>query len=307
MTDDVTPTTIVVEQKEPRKDAQKGVSTEQIIDLIKWFIGTVVLGVFANVITNNYNNNKLVLERLDTDSKLITSISLKFDTLPSTQYSYLRFIKPFVTSDSLKKGIKESLDTLKIAVKRQQANAQKTVQPAADKNLSHLTEPQVTAFKNTASSDISTSKVPPVTSMSEAVKSENNLVGDNVKLTNIDTKAISNIEAASVILNPPIVNNYTLIGSPQTLYCKKGYYVEFNSTLRIGVNYLDIANQKVSVRYTDISSGEILKDETFLDLNKPDTLVANPLKYNITLTYIGAAGKNPFTKAAYLTVATYKK
>ena len=33
----------------------------------------------------------------------------------------------------------------------------------------------------------------------------------------------------------------------------------------------------------------------------------NGYRYQITLNYIGAAGRNPFTKAGYITVATYKK
>src|ERR1700744_701809 len=78
------------------------------IDLIKWIVGTVGLGIITQLITCEHNASELALQRLNADSKLITAISEKFDTTARVQLSYMKFIRPFITSDNLKPGVQHS-------------------------------------------------------------------------------------------------------------------------------------------------------------------------------------------------------
>ncbi|MDB5117676.1 MAG: hypothetical protein JWQ79_3168 [Mucilaginibacter sp.] len=283
---------------------------DKMIELLKWFITSVVLVVAAGIITHYDNESKLELEKVDTDSRLITAISTKFDTLASTQYSYLKFIQPFVTSPDLQEPVKLSIERLEKLVKQQTFQSPKADVPqAATANQNKLTAPQTKALQDLAGATAGAVPTTQIKPLSDAIQAENNVVKDNPALTSIDAKAISNIEAATVILNPIKNDNLTLVGPPQTLWCKKGYYVEYNNTLRVGLSNLDAGSQTITVDLTDITSTPttFIRQNMVLNVSKTETVDRSPYQYKITLNYIGAAGKNPFTKAGYITVATYKK
>jgi hypothetical protein len=107
-----------------------------------------------------------------------------------------------------------------------------------------------------------------------------------------------------------------LVGTAQTQWCKQGYYVEYNNTLRIGINDLNASDKKIIINLKDIEN-EVEKQIAIPGSNDSTKIVKvgesyeldynNKYRYQITLNYIGTTGKNPFTKAAYITVATYKK
>jgi hypothetical protein len=305
------PVRVIIETNKNDKSSS-GLSATTI-DFWKWIIGTVILGLAGNVISCRHNDTKLELERMEADSKLISAVSAKFDTLPSVQLSYMKYIKPFITTPALIAGIDQNIDSLIFAVHSQIKDSRNEVTTAKQEAFKAYTPKQIDQLKQEANADTSKGSKPATTSMNEEIHQEDKILEKNTNLiTPIETKAISNIDAAYNILTPKTDSAYTLSGNPQTLWCKKGYYVEFNNTLRIGINDLIIGDQKIIVNARDIETDTddppLIKDDIVIKSGQTITQDwKKTYRYLITLNYIGAAGKNPFTKAAYITVATYKK
>jgi hypothetical protein len=120
-------------------------------------------------------------------------------------------------------------------------------------------------------------------------------------------KILADIKSTTVATIPEKVNSYVLVRDPQTQWCKSGYFVIFNNSLKIGINSLSTANGSIDARLTDVKSGKEIEASHLLKIGESYQLDIDDLQYHITLNYIGAAGRNPFTKAAYMTVATYTK
>jgi hypothetical protein len=304
------PVSVIFETKESIKRTWPSAAA---LDFFKWLIGTVVLGVAGNIISCRYNDTRLELERMEADSKLIAAVSAKFDTLPSVQLSYMKYIKPFITTPLLIKGVNQNIDTLILAVHYQVKDSKSEVISAKQDAFKALNQTEIAKFKQLANVD-TTKGSKPVNqiSMNEVIHQEDKILEKNTApIIPIDAKAISNIDAAYVILTPKTNDTYILIGSPQTLWCKKGYFIEFNNTLRIGINDLIVSDQTIIVNLKDIGvdadNPPLIKDNITIAAGQTFTENWNAYRYLITLNYIGAAGRNPFTKAAYITVATYKK
>ncbi len=143
-------------------------------------------------------------------------------------------------------------------------------------------------------------------------------VQENVaKATENFTQSITTqIELANKSSDIPKVvqNDFVLLKSPETQYCKEGHFIPFNNSLKIEVDYLSSRDQEIEVIFTDIEDNKEIPinntNEKPIRISVGDTYTLNygdHYRYLVTLNYIGAAGRNPFTKAAYITVATYKK
>ena len=81
---------------------------------------------------------------------------------------------------------------------------------------------------------------------------------------------------------------------------KEGYFREYKN-LRIGLTDLNLRDSSATVIYSDIDSNKTLNIVQY-KLNTPTSFYIKDSKVTFTLTKIGKAGKNPFTKAAYFTV-----
>lgn len=101
--------------------------------------------------------------------------------------------------------------------------------------------------------------------------------------------------------------NRVPVNSPlQTGWLKQGYYLQFDD-LKILLIALSKENQSASVRISDESSlknnsGKMAALDTTLYLNSPLKFQYKGQRCTINLDHIGAAGKNPFTPAAYLSL-----
>jgi len=279
------------------------------LDFIKWIFGVLVLGATGQLISWSHNQNQLELQKHETDSQLITSISAKFDTLPTVQLSYLKFIAPFVTSGDLKVGVNRSIDSLsrlsvpRYIAKKAKSDASRSAKAAEPK----LTASEISKFKTAAASDTNLVAKTPTTPMKKVVEQEHDIIAGNTNgIKSIDSEVIKTIQDGANLLTPSKLDNYEIQGNPVTLWCKKGYYVVFNGTLSIGINNLDIDNQKINIIAKNYVEDKQL-DLKELTVGNTVTLDDGLYRYSITLNNIGAAGFNPFTKAAYITVASYKK
>ena len=79
-----------------------------------------------------------------------------------------------------------------------------------------------------------------------------------------------------------------------------------NVNLRLSTNHIGKSSE--FVQYKRLQKGvtcSVIADGVPINVGKTVERSYGNYKYEITLNNIGAAGKNPFTKAAYITVATY--
>ena len=281
------------------------------LDFLKWVVGTLILGIVGNIVTCNYNNaqlkinNKrdsveLELKRMDIDSKLMEAVSSKYIGNDTSERRYLEFLTTFITTDSLKKAVNQRMATLNIRTKAKTDSAIKTENTQIQIDANKLNSNIQQEYKKLAKSV--PSKPSPMT---DFIKNE-----DTIKQSNkvsIDTFTVSKIEQSKIITTPVVTrDSYILVGTPQTLWCKEGYYVLFNDILHIYIKSLD-KTIGISAQIINEKTNALI-DDTFFKLGDQKSYeLENGYKYMISLDYIGAAGKNPFTKAAYITVVTYKK
>lgn len=145
------------------------------------------------------------------------------------------------------------------------------------------------------------------------LKTEENKIAEAVP--SIDSPAIATLNAVQKTITPPIVFNrektYCLVSDPVTKWCKENYYIEFNGTLRVSVTNVNPKSNSITVDLKDIETSDnnpaIIREKVTISSGETIIVEHNGYRYNITLNYIGAAGRNPFTKAGYITVATYTK
>ncbi len=207
--------------------------------------------------------------------------------------------------DSLQRKEKQSNDT---------AHISNTVKTEIEK-----TERQTLRFKqliNTASKAQDNEAVGLYQdSLKKANKQLDTLISSNAALKNSVTASehimrtiIEQTKQASPV--PTIFSKtkqYSLIGTTETKWCKDGYYIEFNNTLRIIAKDVDYKNGVVRVDFKNAyEPNDPIETGRTIQVGETYILDAKPYRYIITLNYIGSAGKNPFTKAGYFTVDTYK-
>lgn len=299
------PINVIIETKEKVKDDR---NTPAIIELLKWFLGTIVIGGFGIYIQFKNSESEENLRKIDADANLVQTVSAKFDTTARGQLAYLTYIYPFIRTDNFRNAVQTLRDSLTPIV---QVQINKTAEKKIDSAVQDNKSSSVT-INNATKSEKALDKIKRPKPISELIKQQDTTLPNAVK---IDSAAIKSIETQQILLTSRSVKNYILINGPQTLWCKEGYYVEFNNTLRIGISDLNNSKKTITVNFKDIENGaetqippsESSNSNKVLNVGENYPLDYNKYRYQITLNYIGAAGKNPFTKAAYITVATYKK
>jgi len=304
-----------IKEKDPKP---KILSNDAILDFWKWIIGTIVIGITGQIISWNYNKSKLEIERLDADSKLITAASNKFDSSLRVRIDYLNYIKPFISTEGIRERIQQTIQYLSPPIidaannalagdiKIEKDNNNSKINKAADTNIrKDLGTLAATKSKLDSQSSISL--------YNDSVNTILNALSEKVTILPVDSAAIQKITETYSFATPPIIDDFILTGAPVTQWCKEGYYVEYNNSLRIGINDLNTNTQQIKVNFKDIENNEVksippnVKKSVDITVGQMFTLNHGNYRYQITLNYIGAAGRNPFTKAAYITVATYKK
>ena len=281
------------------------------IEIIKWLIGTVGLGFTSIFINAKIQNTELEIKRIEADATLlgvVTKNGVTNSASDSLELRYLSFVNTFITSEDIKEAVYDRQKELRGLLQINLKDAFIKSTQVQKKNVeAKITVPKKNELKeNEESMRIEGTQV----SINELSKKEDELVSN---VTSIDSLTIINLNSAQKTITPSILkenkNLYGLIGDPITKWCKRGYYVEYNNSLRIGI--LDLAKQSITVNLKDIESEKvpppIIKSSVILSNGETKTIDYNNYRYQIKLLYIGAAGKNPFTKAAYITVATYKK
>ncbi|MDF2434138.1 MAG: hypothetical protein JWP44_3769 [Mucilaginibacter sp.] len=305
-----------------------GMSTAGL-DFFKWIIGTVILGaagLWINCsiqthqlkLTQVKDSVQLRLQQMEVDSKLITAVSEKFDDQETDQaknhqkeINYLQFIITFVSTDSLVKNIHNRLNSLNGVITTN--NLKQVVPDAATitQKTSQLSNGLSVKLQKDAA------HAPKVNqSMTQFNTDQENLVktsptGTPLLDTNQTTAVLTNINKAAVTTVPgKIENNFYLAVGPQTLYCKAGYFVVFNNALRVDVNATDPANQVATVGFKKAGTNDLVDPSlasVVLSKNAPLTVDYGGYRYQVNLSYIGHAGINPFTQAAYITVTVYQQ
>lgn len=282
-------------------------------ELMKWLIGTVGLGVAGIVINRQIQTTELDIKRIEADSKILEVVTKNVAenaSSDSLEFHYLTFVRTFITTDSIKRAVEERRKELALAMKTKGENKAKDASKNQEKKaVQEITDGQKLELKKAEATFRNSSKEVNINDL----KKEESKIAQNI--APIDSSAIATLNAVQQTITPSVLMHkearYSLVADPVTKWCKEGYFVEFNNTLRIGINNLSAANKTINVNFKDIEMNAdnppLIKDDVSLSAGESLTQERNNYRYLITLNYIGAAGRNPFTKAAYITVATYKK
>lgn len=286
-----------------------------ILEIIKWLIGTIGLGLTGICINLNIQNTNLNIKRLEADANFLSVVTKDMESrADTTELGYLKYVRTFITSPEIKIGIKSRIIEIsnhlnetaakkaKVITENQESNIIKDLKPKEKEELLKIKEEENSIAENDNQLSLEVMK-----------NKEYPIVGNKLEVESISIISLNKVKKFTTPIS--ISTNevtYTLLGRPNTKWCKKGYYIQFNNTLRLGIKSL--ANRSIVFNLKDIE-GENKDGPELIKYNSSVTLTEGGIhtvnhkdyRYEITLNYIGAAGKNPFTKAAYLTVSTYKK
>ena len=293
------PINIVFETKKNEDKAEYWNSHR--LDLVKWLIGTVGLGIITLTLNEcHYQNeqeikkteyfNEQKIKRTESDIKLITSVN--YDTNLQSQLKYLLSIKPFIATDTFRSIVDSQINNLLI-LSNPNAVVSNTITAAAEKSETKLSPEQIKKLKTQANVTISVNDTLQKSISIFKAKEDSILITQG--LTPIDSGVIKKITEANILSVKQEKNDYTLQGIPRTLWCKQGYYIEFNNTLRIGINKLNNNEQTITVNFKDIEENPtnptMIQDDVIIAAEQTLILDRKNYRYQITLNYIGAAGE----------------
>ena len=282
---------------------------EVFLELLKWVVGTVGLGLAGICINQNIQETELQIKRLNADATFLNAVEIHVENKRDlSEHDYLSFINTFITSPDIHAKVKARIKLLAAHIEEskdlESKIANRTRQDSAINAIEDENKAQLKSI-DTPFSDYTSQA-----SIAELEKKESE-IAKTVPLTNLST--LDTIQMTRNRTTPIALKiektTYTLIGKPTTKWCKAGYYIEFNNTLRIGVNELNNTSAKLNFRDIENDKPEIidkLKNYTMTEGEK-FVIKHNNYRYEITLNFIGAAGKNPFTRAVYLTVNAYRQ
>lgn len=302
----------IVSTSSEKAAAETSNRTSSYSELLKWLIGTVGLGLVGIMINKQIQQTDLSIKRIEADAKLLEVITkdkdiLKTSSSDSLELRYLQFIRTFITTDSIKKAVDYRKDELARLIQFQANNAAVHLTKEESNNakvkLKQIQRDQLDdAYTRLLGKNIADLK-----------KEEQTIAPD---ITPVDSSALSSLNVAQKNLAPPVIihndTSYILVGNPTTKWCKTNYYVEFNN-LRILVKDVSPGNQTMEVNLLDLEENadnpRLIQSDITVTVGETYTVYSlkTRTRYQITLTYIGSAGRNPFTKAAYITVAIYQK
>jgi hypothetical protein len=320
------PLHIVLEQKE-KDNMPKGGWTDSKTELVKWILGTVILGGVGLLITKDNNDHELDIKRVDIevkrvdiDVKTLQDIEAKVDKLSNSdsKLRYLEMKRGILISDVGRECIDKMITQVKNEIEAiKKANAAvaqksntdavkivKTINPEVEQKLKFLARTTAAPKKPLSKSERPiSSNLMPLTDYKQATAA---ILGSTAP-TPAQDQAIKQIAEAKFLSLPVTVDNYELLAAPETKWCKAGYYVVFNNTLKVGL--IDVTRNSITFHLNELPSGNpIGKQNLSLNVGEPlPPIFYGEYKYLFSLDYIGKAGRNPFTQAAYITVTTYQK
>ncbi|MEO1021476.1 MAG: hypothetical protein AAFW89_02955 [Bacteroidota bacterium] len=287
--------------------------SNRYLEILKWFVGTVVLGTAGIIINYQIQKTELEIKRLEADAGFLNVVTKNLENRgDTTELGYLEFIQTFITTHQIKVEVKARIRELETHI-NQTVTAE--AKAASDKKVQNLmgalSSDQIEQFRQIEKEEKTTEGEQQ--SINELIQKESEVADQE---TPIHSNSISSISRAKELTTPLSVKTkketYTRIGKPITRWCKKGYYVEFGNTLRLGIN--ELTSGSIIFNLKDIegdkrNNPQFIENNAEVELSEGEiyTLTYDSYRYEISLDYIGSAGKNPFTKAAYITVTTYKK
>lgn|GEM_PF-2096641 len=102
-------------------------------------------------------------------------------------------------------------------------------------------------------------------------------------------------------------SDYEMIGNPEFTWAKAGYNTQYNDIF-IEINEVDKINNKVIFEFRKSKlKGQAVLQTITLGVEKSIELEEGNTYYQIYLNRLGKVGKNPFSTAAFFTIAAYRK
>jgi hypothetical protein len=200
------------------------------LDLIKWFFGTLVIG-FLGIYTNYKiqetqlgsdlisKERELGLKQMEIDANLIEAVSEKYTADKNSQLSYLIYIQPFITTDSLQYAIQKQITVLGNELN---SNISNSLDQQTSKQLANLSPEKQEELKKEAAAEEQKRLAADGKTSLEPMPSVNESPFDKSFDPLFVGNAIKSIEESKSLSTPNFQYNYFLIGSPETQWCKAG-------------------------------------------------------------------------------------
>lgn len=281
-----------------------------LVDIGKWVVSTVIIGGFGMQINARIQENELRIKRMEADTKLLSVVTKgeKRSQTDSSEYRYLSFVKTFITTPEIKESVEERLNYLSQSITY-------TAQLEAEEVNDSLRSGTTISKEEKAELIVQEEKLhknkEEMVNIDELIAVEKQVISNAPTLDSITVQKLS---TAQKEVSKPIIASgkdlYVKVGSPITKWCKAGYFVEYSNSIRVLVKNIHDKVIEGEVKYFFFAeNGEKMVTTKKLSLSEGEVYVLekDDKKFNISLDYIGAAGKNPLTRAGYFTVTTYKK
>ncbi|UXP31671.1 hypothetical protein N6H18_15080 [Reichenbachiella agarivorans] len=294
---------------------KEGSYKNTVLEIAKWLIGTVGLGLTGIFINQQIQKTELEIKRLEADANFLSVVTQDVkNRADSSELGYLQFIHTFITTPQIKNEVRLRIGDLSRHMDESSARqAKNTAEKQQEVLVDHLSEQEKQAFLKMKTEENAIDENSDLVSIDQLKVKENRIAPDK---NAIDLGIIHTLNETKKIITPLSISsgdeNYTLIGTPVSKWCKQGYYVEFNNSLRVGVVHVDKQSMVFNLKDIDgenKTAPTIIPNNTSVSLSEGGVYAIDHQNYRylISLNYIGAAGKNPFTQAACFTVSTYKK
>jgi hypothetical protein len=304
----------LIQKGEAAKDEVKAKRNALIGDLIKFFIGTVVLGFLTNFMNDTIQNKKIELEANRNESEHLSKFVGQYLNLPDLDQKkeFLEFMITISYSDITRSRYENLLDSVnhKIARKAQleteikaiaiNVNPQKAEQAKALERqiVNAQASPEVTADEVDKKQQ----------QLDKIVKDDPNLSKLqelNQKVAQIDNSYLTMKKIISDTTTIKPRRGYQLVDSRDGEWIKEDYFRIYEK------NYLAANDLNAKSVTFQMRSGQKVNEGLIANFNlvpgQVKIIDAGEIRYEIELTRIGAAGRFPLPKAAIYSIKVFKK
>ena len=288
---------------------------EQNFNMIKFFFGTVLLGVMAHLINREIQTKQIELQVSIAETNYVSNFTSKFFEIPVEQMDdrigYLKFLSVLSQSDSVRARYIKLHDHFKTTY--QAIESKKDTLEKLGNTVSNEIA-KVEAAETELATKVSLENGKPLTD--EQIQKNRKVLQDFEENENVikAKKVRGDIETKKAEVSVGFANTMASVDTVirkwkwiEDGWVKEGYYRPHGpDSIYIAVTHLDSDEGKVIFELrTQVkrATGSQTVFELGLPLSERSEFVnLNGKQYFITLNKIDRAGRNPFNQAAYYTI-----
>lgn len=296
-----------------REDA-KSKRSSIYADLLKFFIGTVVLGLVTNFMNDAIQQEKVDLEATKTESEHLSTFAAQYLNLTDLDQKkeFLEFMITISYSDITRSRYQNLLDTLQRQIARK-SKLEAEIGKVADDVAPQEAERIQTLEKEIAQAQATPNVDPAV--VAEKQQQLDKIINENAsvkKLQELNQKiaALDNSYRAmrSLVTDTATVKaapGYALVENLEDEWMKEDYYRMYADRY-LAVNSLNNKSVTFQLRTEEKVNEGVIANFTMVP-GQTKVIDAGNWRYEIVLLRIGAAGRFPLPKAAIYSCKVSKK